>query len=117
MFYSLKLYLRNYRNTALVSLVVLSQIFMWVYLAINIKPGIERVFLHYNIIFGVDLLGAWWKIFFLPASGLLVALINFSLSFFLYKKDKFLSMLLGFWTLFFHAFLIAIVMLLVRLNL
>ena len=117
MFYSFKLYLRNWKHFIPLALVLAIQLFIWVYLAINIKPGIERVFLHYNIIFGVDLLGSWWKIYLFPLAGILVAFINYGLSFFLYKIDKFLSALLSFWALFFHFFLLAVIILLVRLNL
>lgn len=76
----------------------------------------ESVFLHYNIVFGVDLVGSWWKIYYLPLAGLLVFLLNYTLSFVFYKTDKFLSRLLNFWSLLFHLFLLAVVILLVRLN-
>ncbi len=47
--------------------------------------------LHYNIYFGVDILGDKKEIFKLPLIALLILIINFVLSFILYKQKKILS--------------------------
>lgn len=116
MFYSPKLYIRDPWIAAPAAGIIFIQIFMWWNLIANIHPALGRVFLHYNIIFGVDLAGEWWKIFFLPAGGLLVFCINYFLSFMFYGTDKFLARLMSFWALFFHIFLLVGVVFLVRLN-
>jgi len=116
MFYYLKMYLRDWRNSLGLSISVVFQVYIWIFLALNIKPEMERIFLHYNIIFGVDLLGEWWKIYYLPIAGLLVLIVNSCLAVLVYKKSKFISWLLNFSILFFHIFLLIVARLLVRLN-
>ncbi len=116
MFYSPKLYFRDLWISAPLLGVILIQIFLWWYLIANIRVDVGQIFLHYNIIFGVDLVGDWWRIYFLPLAGILVALLDYFFSFMFYSADKFLARLLSFWTLFFHLFLLIGTILLVRLN-
>jgi hypothetical protein len=73
-------------------------------------------FLHYNIIFGVDLVGNWWQIYYFPATGILIILLNYFFSAVAYKFDKFLARFLSFWVFFFHVFLTIGILLLVGLN-
>jgi len=117
MIYYLKLYLRDWRNLIPLILSLSIQIFCWVYILFNIKPSVGRLFLHYNIVFGVNLLGEWWKILYFPIGGLVVILVNFVASFLLYKKDRFVSWLLSFWALMINIFLLVEIYLLIRLNL
>lgn len=116
MFYFYKLYFRDLWVSAPLLSVILIQIFLWGYLFFNIRPDAGQIFLHYSIIFGVDLVGDWWKIYYLPLVGVLVVLFNYFFSGLLYSVDKFLARLLSFWVLFFHLFLMAGTILLVRLN-
>lgn len=117
MIYYLKLYLRDWRNLIPLILSLGIQIFCWAYILFNIKSSVGRLFLHYNIVFGVNLLGEWWKILYFPIGGLVVILINFITSFWLYKKDRFASWLLSFWALMINIFLLVEIYLLIRLNL
>lgn len=116
MFYSPKLFFSD--RWVLGSLVgaILAQIFLWLYLFFNIRSGAGQIFLHYNITFGTDLVGDWWKIYFLPLAGFGVILLNYFLAILFYSTDKFLARLIGFWTLLFHLFLTIGLVLLVRLN-
>ena len=116
MFYSIKFYLRDLWIAIPAVLSVLIQGFLWWYAGNNIHPGLGQIFLHYNIIFGMDLIGDWWRMFLLPAAGLLVFFLDYLISYFFYAKDKFLSRLLSFWVIFFHIFLLIGTVLLVRLN-
>lgn len=50
--------------------------------------------LHYNIHFGVDSLGPWWRIFVYPAFGLAVLILNTILAMTIFKKDRVLRNLL-----------------------
>lgn len=63
----------------------------WLFLYLNFKPQTEPVILHYNIYFGIDLIGAWYKIFFIPLFGLVCFFINFALSVIIYTRAKILS--------------------------
>lgn len=47
--------------------------------------------LHYNIHFGVDMFGAWWRVFTPSIVGLLIIVINSILAFIYWSKDKMLS--------------------------
>ena len=116
MFYSPKLYFRDpWVSVPLVG-VIFAQLFLWWYLISNIRPDAGQIFLHYNIIFGVDLVGDWWRIYYLPLAGVAVTLLNYFFSLMLYSVDKFLARILSVWVLFFHLFLTIGVTLLVRLN-
>lgn len=116
MFYSPKLYFRDLWVSAPLLGAILVQISAWWYLISNIRSDAGQIFLHYNIIFGVDLVGDWWRIYYLPLAGILVILLNYFFSFMLYSADKFLARLLCAWVLFFHLFLMIGAILLVRLN-
>ncbi len=116
MFYSPKLYFRDWWIGIPLLVSVLAQIAMWVYLIAYIQPSAESIFLHYNTTFGVDLIGEWWKIFFLPTSGLIVLLINFGISWFWYGSEKLLARTLGLWAGIMHIFLLIGVYLIAGLN-
>jgi len=70
---------------------LLFQLFMWVYAALYVRPTADMIFLHYNVVFGVDLIGAWWKILSVPFGGLCVFFLNFAISWSCYKDDKILA--------------------------
>jgi hypothetical protein len=116
MFYPPKLYFRDLWISSPLIGAILIQLFLWWNLAANIRPDAGQVFLHYNIIFGVDLVGDWWQIFYLPVVGIIVILSNYLFSAVFYSFDKFLARLLSFWVLFFHVFLLASIVFLVKLN-
>lgn len=63
----------------------------WILPYFLIKPGSEPIILHYNIYFGVDLIGEWYRIFFLPASATILMLINIALGVITYRKDATIS--------------------------
>lgn len=52
----------------------------WISIAVFIRPVDYPIILHYNVYFGVDLIGAWWQAYFLPAIGTFVLLLNFFLA-------------------------------------
>lgn len=116
MFYSPKLYIRDWWIFGSAAGVLISQIFIWWYIFANITPGPDQFFLHYNITFGVDLAGEWWKLLYLPLSGLIVFIANYFLSFYFYGLEKLLSRLLALTAGVFHIFLLIAAVLIVNLN-
>ncbi len=60
----------------------------WAALKIFIQPVDLPIILHYNVYFGVDMLGGWKNLFLLPATGLILFLINFFLSLYFYKRKE-----------------------------
>jgi hypothetical protein len=116
MFYSPRLYFRDLWISLPLVGVFFIQIYIWYDLIANIHPDMGQIFLHYNIVFGVDLVGDWWRIFLLPGAGLLVLAVNYILSYSFYGSDKFMARLLGLWVLLFHALLLAGTIFLVSMN-
>lgn len=55
----------------------------------------DLVPLHYNVYFGIDLVGKWYKIFIIPLAGFIIFLINLILYCTLYLKEKMIKYFLG----------------------
>lgn len=114
--YSVKLYFRNLANVVCLLSALLLNIFSWLWLALQIRPQAEPIFLHYNILFGVDYMGEWWRVFYLPGAGLLLLLVNTFISWRLSGRDKFIAELINAATLFCQVFILIAALLLVFLN-
>ncbi len=115
-FYPLKLYLKHFPNLVMLPLSLALNIFMWLWLIIRIKPQVEPIFLHYNVMFGVDYIGEWWRIFYLPMFGLIIWLVNAVLGWLYFSKNKFVAQLLNFVTLLCQIFLLMVCGMLIFLN-
>lgn len=115
MFYSPKVYWRDHWIFWSFVVAFLLQVFIWFYSISRLGDG-DQYFLHYNIIFGVDLVGSRTRLMHLPGGGLLIFLVNLLLSWWLYGKDKFLARLLGVAAVIAQIFLLAAVILIVGLN-
>lgn len=63
-------------------------ILLWVILLFNFWQSSKFIVLGYNIYFGISSFGPWYKVLLLPAIGLVVILLNFSLSFSMYLREK-----------------------------
>jgi len=70
-------------------------ILIWLWLSLQIRALPELIPLHYNIYFGIDLLGYWYQVFLMPFFGILVILLNFFLGSIIYQKEKILSKFLA----------------------
>jgi len=114
--YPLKLYLRHKTIIILLGFSLALNVFSWLWLLIQIRPQKELIFLHYNILFGVDLIGQWWKVFYIPLVGLIIILANALLGWLFFNKDKFIAKFLNFVSLFCQIFLFIVSALLVFLN-
>jgi len=88
-------YFRSHIILWLLVFIFLVNLTNWILLKIFIKPIDFPIILHYNVYFGVDMLGSWKQVYFLPALGLLLLIINLFLSFYFYKKkDRIASYIL-----------------------
>ena len=114
--YPIKLYLKNRFNFIALVLSVSLNLANWLWLITQIRPQAELIFLHYNILFGVDYVGEWWKVYYVPLTGLIIILINFIVGWFLFNKDKFVAILLNIASILSQAFLFIAAALLVFLN-
>lgn len=94
-----------------------TQLFVWPFIFFQLGQRSDYLFLHYNIIFGVDLVGPWWKILYLPLGGLGIIILNIALSLYIYNHDKLISRMLLFFAALFSLFLVWAVYLAVDINL
>ncbi|MBI5729343.1 MAG: hypothetical protein HY983_03855 [Candidatus Magasanikbacteria bacterium] len=90
--------------------------FTWWYIVSRVHPTSDQVFLHYTIIFGVDLIGPWRGILLPAISGLIIVGINFTVSWLIYGSNRFLARLLPVATLILAVFLLLAAALLVGIN-
>ena len=60
----------------------------WGVLAYFIRPVDFPIILHYNVYFGVDILGNWWEVYLLPGVGTFFWIINVILSYSFYRLKE-----------------------------
>jgi len=114
--YPLKLYIQNISLAILLGLSLVLNLLTWVWLWVQIPRDESQLFLHYNVLFGVDNIGDSWHIFYVPLIGLIILMLNTVLGWVLFKKDKFIAQLLSFVSLVCQIYLFISAVLLVFLN-
>jgi hypothetical protein len=60
----------------------------WGVMLFFIRPVDFPIVLHYNVFFGVDMIGFWWQAYFLPLLGIIILLINGILGFLFYQQKE-----------------------------
>lgn len=60
----------------------------WAVLALVIKPDRSMIILHYNVYFGVDIVGVWQQAYIVPSIGLLFLGVNTFLARWFYEKQE-----------------------------
>ncbi len=114
--YPLKLYFRKVPVLIMVGLTLALNLFAWLWLFLQIPTQSEQVFLHYNILFGVDKIGTYGEIYQVPGLGLLILVLNLVIGWVLYRRDWFFSYSLLFAGLICNVFVVIASVLLVFLN-
>lgn len=114
--YPFKLYFKHLPNRIMMLSGLGVNLLIWAWLAWNIRPQEAAIFLHYNVLFGVDLIGPWHRIFLVPLAGLSILIVNALIGWFLFSKDKFVSHVLNGVALLSQIFLVIVAALLVFLN-
>ncbi len=114
--YPIKLYLKYKVSWLLIGLALLLNVATWIWLAVSITPQENAIYLHYNILFGIDYIGEWWRVFGVPATGTAILLVNFLIGWFLFAKDKFVSLVVNSISLICQIFLLVMAGLLIFLN-
>lgn len=88
-------YFRSQIAIWLAILGLISNLVNWLILRIFIHPIDLPIILHYNVYLGVDMMGGYREVYFFPLIGIILLIINFFLSFYLYeKKERIASYLL-----------------------
>jgi hypothetical protein len=62
---------------------------------IQANPEFTTIPLHYNVFFGIDQFGKWYKAFILPLVGSVIFIVNFILAIFIYSKKSLASYFLA----------------------
>lgn len=92
------------------------QAISWWYVASKIHPTNDSLFLHYNIIFSIDLIGEWWKVYTPSFVGLVLLLVNLLVGWLLYGNYRVMSRVLLVFMILIEAALLVGQVLLVNLN-
>lgn len=66
-------------------------VILWLWLFWQTKDFSGHIALHYNIYFGIDLLGPWFNLFYLPIIGLVIFLINLTIGALSFEREKMLG--------------------------
>lgn len=81
-------------SNKLIRLLVVLSLFinLLIFTLFLVKIGFQsNIPLHYNVYFGIDLIGNWYQLLIIPFFGLMVLAVNFILAMFTYLKEKMLS--------------------------
>jgi hypothetical protein len=100
-------------------LAIILHLSQWVLIFVKLMPmvgSIDYLSLHYNIYFGVDLIGSWKRVFVFPAAGLIFLVLNAFIAAGLYKKEKFLSYILFLCSPLINAGILVALVLIILLN-
>ncbi len=73
------------------SLVILVNAAMWLSIFVFLDRTQVITILHYNIYFGPDTFGNWYDLMILPGIGLAVAILDFALTSWVWKRDRYLA--------------------------
>ncbi len=68
--------------------VIVLNLASFIILAVFVEKSSSPVILHYNVYFGVDLIGDWWQIYIMPGMGLFFAMINLFLALHFYGQKE-----------------------------
>jgi len=116
----IRLFLRN--KLILLNLIIsgILNLASWFLLYLKIAQGAgpeQLVFLHYNIYFGIDWSGVYWKIFVIPFIGILILAGNFFISFVIYRRERLASIFLASGTTLIQFFLLLATIAIIFINL
>lgn len=100
----------------LLLLAFLINAFTWGVLLWRIPQGTETLFLHYNIYFGIDSIGGWKQLAWIPGSGLAIAVLNSVLIFLSTQTDRMIKMTVSILTVAFEVMLATAAVLIILLN-
>ncbi len=104
LFYNITKFFENpYREDMIVKISFLASIVInlaaWIVLywklnAFSYQTEYGQIFLHYNIYFGVDNIGSWYKAFIIPLLGIIIIIFNNILAYSFYLKERLISYVL-----------------------
>lgn len=107
------------RITFVLSLIL--NILSWLVLYIKLQPfsyltSSGDIPLHFNVYFGIDIYGKWYQVFILPIFGLLVIILNNSVGYMLFARERLLTLFMVWTQLVLNFILLAASVFIVLLN-
>ena len=105
-----------YVRIYLIAILILNLLNWLTAFIINKNVSQDLIFLHYNVTFGVNLIGSVKKVYVIPFLGFVIILINFVLLIFIHKQGKFITHLLLSMALLANLFLLAAVVSVYLIN-
>ncbi len=67
---------------------LLINIIQWALIYIKIRPDDTNILLHYNIVYGTDLVDRGVYAYFIPGLALIFLLVNFAAAYYIYHREK-----------------------------
>ena len=89
---------------------------LWLVISGKFGWSAEKIPLHFNVVYGIDLLGPAWQLYVLPLTGAVLLGINFLLSAVLYPREKLYAYFLTNASLFVQAVLLVALVLIFAIN-
>ncbi len=77
----------------------------------------KEITLHYNIYFGIDLIGSKWQLFYLPIAGIIIIILNALIALLIYNKNQFMIKILAVSTLLAQLFILLSIISIAYINL
>jgi hypothetical protein len=74
---------------------LLINIIQWALIFIKIRPSGQNILLHYNIIYGTDLVDKDIYAYFIPGIALIFLLVNLLAAYYIYNREKLASYFLN----------------------
>ncbi|MDP4001104.1 MAG: hypothetical protein Q8P83_02600 [bacterium] len=111
-----KTYLNDRVNLITSTFALLINIIHWVVLLINIQPTNQKVLLHYNVIYGADLVAQSFFLYLIPGTALVFFLVNFIVSRKMYKKERLASYFINYFSILIQTIFIAATLILININ-
>lgn len=114
--YPIRLYVVHLPNAVMIALAGVLNLMTWIWPLWQIGPQVDNIFLHYTVLYGVDFVGEWWRVFYVPLTGLVILLMNMIVGWMLFQRDKILTYMVLAMSVLCQIFLLVSVSLLVFLN-
>ena len=112
---AIRLYLKD-RWTRVTLIISLFLCLVAVVLIISLLPREDNIILHYNIYFGIDLIGDWREIFYIPMSVVAMIVINGFVGLFIWRRNRTISYLLNIGNVFLSLLAVISCSLIIYLN-
>ena len=105
------------RIISIIFLGVNLSIWLIAYLLFYYLKAEREIALHYNIYFGIDLIGSRWQLFYLPIVGAIIIIFNILIALLTYNKNQFIIKVLAVSTLLVQLFILLSIISIAYINL